>query len=67
MGMLEITIKIAKGKKAKFSDLFNRTDFFWKTVAITIILITGKKNNTPKNIDVSVISSIVKRFNRKGI
>lgn len=40
MGMLEITIKIAKGKKAKFSDLFNRTDFFWKTVAITIILIT---------------------------
>ena len=40
MGLLEITIKIAKGKKAKLSDLFNRTDFFWKTVAITIILTT---------------------------
>lgn len=40
MGLLEITIKIARGKKAKLSDLFNRTDLFWKTTAITIIVST---------------------------
>lgn len=40
MGLLEITIKIARGKKAKLSDLFNRTDLFWKTTAITIIIST---------------------------
>ncbi len=40
MGLLEISIKIAKGKKAKLSDLFGRTDLFWKTIAITIIITT---------------------------
>lgn len=40
MGLIEITVKIARGKKTKLSDLFNRTDFFWKAVAIEIILTT---------------------------
>ena len=38
MGLLEITIKIARGKKADIMDLFKRTDLFWKCIAITIIL-----------------------------
>ena len=40
MGLLEITIKIARGKKANIMDLFKRTDLFWKCIAITIIIIT---------------------------
>lgn len=40
MGLLEITIKIAHGKKTSIKDLFSRTDLFWKTIAITIILIS---------------------------
>lgn len=40
MGLLEITIKIARGKKTKLSDLFNRTDLFWKSIAVTIIMST---------------------------
>lgn len=40
MGLLEITIKIARGKKTDIMDLFKRTDLFWKCIAITIILVT---------------------------
>ena len=40
MGLIDITVKIAKGKKTKLSDLFGRTDLFWKTIAITIIIST---------------------------
>lgn len=40
MGLLEITIKIARGKKADIMDLFRRTDLFWKCIAITIILVS---------------------------
>ena len=38
MGLLEIMIKIARGKKVDIMDLFNRSDLFWKCTAITIIL-----------------------------
>ena len=40
MGLLEITIKIARGKKTDIMDLFKRSDLFWKCIAITIILVT---------------------------
>lgn len=40
MGLIEITVKIARGKKTKISDLFSRTDLFWKTTAISIIIST---------------------------
>ncbi|MBR2588069.1 MAG: DUF975 family protein [Bacilli bacterium] len=38
MGLLEIFIKLAHGKKANYMDLFNRTDLFWKCTAITIVV-----------------------------
>lgn len=37
-GLLSISIKIAKGKNADIMDLFKKTDLFWKTAAVTIIL-----------------------------
>lgn len=40
MGLLEIMVKIARGKKANIMDLFKRTDLFWKCVAISIIILT---------------------------
>ena len=39
MGLYEIFIKIAHGKKAKITDLFNRADLFWKCLAVTIIVL----------------------------
>ena len=38
MGLLQIAIKISKGEKTDLKTLFNRTDFFWKASAITIII-----------------------------
>lgn len=38
MGLLQIVIKISKGKKPEIKELFDRTDLFWKAAAITIIL-----------------------------
>ena len=37
-GLLSIVIKVARGKKTQLSDLFNKTDLFWKTAAVTIVL-----------------------------
>lgn len=37
-GLLQIIIKISKGKKAKITELFDRTDLFWKSSAVTIII-----------------------------
>ena len=39
MGLMDIVIKIAKGKKVEIKDLFNKTDMFWKTVAVTIVIL----------------------------
>lgn len=39
MGLYEVFIKIAHGKQAKISDLFNRMDLFWKCLAVTIIVL----------------------------
>ena len=39
-GFLQILIKIYRGKKTNIMDLFDRTDLFWKTAAITILLTT---------------------------
>ena len=38
MGLVEIVVKIAKGKKPEIKDLFSRTDLFWKSSAVTIII-----------------------------
>lgn len=38
MGLLQIFIKVARGKKTSVKDLFSRTDLFWKCTAITIVL-----------------------------
>lgn len=38
MGLLQIVIKISKGEKTKITDLFERTDLFWKASAITIVI-----------------------------
>lgn len=37
-GLLQIAIKISKGKPSKMTELFDRTDLFWKSSAITIII-----------------------------
>ena len=37
-GFLQILIKTYRGKKTNIMDLFNKTDLFWKTSAITILL-----------------------------
>ncbi|MBR3898543.1 MAG: DUF975 family protein [Bacilli bacterium] len=37
-GLLQIVIKTARGRKTDIMDLFNRTDLFWKSSAITVIL-----------------------------
>ena len=37
-GLLQIIIKISKGKKAKITELFERTDLFWKSSAVAIII-----------------------------
>lgn len=37
-GLMQIIIKVARGKKTNIMDLFNKTDLFWKTAAVTIIL-----------------------------
>lgn len=39
-GFLQILIKTYRGKKTDIMDLFDRTDLFWKTAAITILLTT---------------------------
>lgn len=39
MGLYEIFIKLAHGKEGKLTDLFSRTDLFWKCSAVTIIVI----------------------------
>ena len=40
MGLLQIYVKVARGKKTELKELFSRTDLFWKCMAITIILIS---------------------------
>lgn len=37
-GLLQIVIKTARGRKTDIMDLFNRTDLFWKSSAITIVI-----------------------------
>lgn len=37
-GFLQILIKTYRGKKTNIMELFSRTDLFWKTTAITILL-----------------------------
>lgn len=37
-GFLSIFIKIARGKQTEAMDLFRKTDLFWKTAAVTIVL-----------------------------
>lgn len=37
-GLLQIMIKTSRGKSTNIMDLFNRTDLFWKSTAITIII-----------------------------
>jgi len=39
-GLLQILIKTYRGKKTNIMDLFNKTDLFWKSAAITILLTT---------------------------
>ena len=39
MGLLQIMIKIARGKSPKYSELFQRTDAFFRCSAITVIFI----------------------------
>ena len=39
MGLLQIMIKIARGKKTTFNELFQRTDAFFRCAAITIVFI----------------------------
>ena len=39
MGLIQMMIKIARGKKVKFSELFQRTDTFFRCAAITIVFI----------------------------
>lgn len=38
-GFMQIIIKTYRGKQTNIMDLFNKTDLFWKTAAITILLI----------------------------
>lgn len=40
MGLIQIYIKVARGKKTELKELFSRTDLFWKCMAITIIIIS---------------------------
>ncbi len=37
-GFMQIIIKTYRGKQTNIMDLFNKTDLFWKTAAITILL-----------------------------
>lgn len=37
-GLLSIVIKVARGRKTEVMDLFRKTDLFWKTAAVTIVL-----------------------------
>ncbi len=39
MGLMQMYIKIARNKKTKFNELFQRTDLFFKSAAITIVFI----------------------------
>lgn len=39
MGLLQIIIKTAKGKKTTVDELFQRTDLFWRCAAITIVFL----------------------------
>ena len=39
MGLLQIMIKIARGKKTSFNELFERTDTFFRCAAISIVFL----------------------------
>ena len=39
MGLIQMMIKIARGKKVKFSELFQRTDTFFRCAALTIVFL----------------------------
>lgn len=39
MGLVQITVKIARGKKVKYSELFQRTDTFFRCAALTIVFL----------------------------
>lgn len=38
MGFIEMIMKTSTGKKVKFTDIFNRTDLFFKYMGVTILL-----------------------------
>lgn len=39
MGLIQVTVKISRKKKTSFEELFTRTDLFFKSAGITIVLI----------------------------
>ena len=64
MGLLQIVIKISKGEKTKITDLFERTDLFWKASAITILRILTRSLTTKTHIPRKRLISLLTAFTR---
>lgn len=37
-GVISIVVKVARGRRTDINELFKKTDLFWKTAAVTIVL-----------------------------